>query len=149
VVHGISLPPGEFGGEFVEALFLNQLDTRLHPSLASLQGVRVSPHLYIDRRGRVTQFVPFHLRAWHAGVSRWQGRERCNDFAVGVELEGTDMRAYTGRQYRSLTRVTRALLNHYPRLHAGAVVGHAEIAPGRKTDPGPAFEWRRLLDALR
>lgn len=149
VVHGISLPPGRFGGRNVEDLFLGRLDTTAHPSFASLEGVRVSSHLLISRRGRVTQFVPFDRRAWHAGVSAWRGRSGCNDFAVGIELEGTDDGGYTESQYRKLDAVLNALMVRYPRLSPDAVVGHLEIAPGRKTDPGPRFDWRRVLTGLR
>ena len=110
--------------------------------------MRVSAHLFIDRRGRVTQFVPFDQRAWHAGVSSWRGRPGCNDFSIGIELEGVETRPYTQAQYRQLERVLRALLRGYPRLSPDAVVGHQEIAPGRKTDPGPAFDWGRILPTL-
>ncbi len=147
VVHCISLPPGRFGTGCVEALFTNTLDCRIDPSLNDLEGVRVSAHLFIDRRGRTTQFVPFSMRAWHAGVSAWRGRPGCNDFSIGIELEGTDTGAYTAAQYWRLRRVLDALLAVYPALSRDAVVGHAEIAPGRKTDPGPGFEWHRLLAA--
>ena len=132
----------------MEALFLNRLDTGAHPSYASLEAVHVSAHLLIDRRGRCTQFVPFDRRAWHAGVSCWRGRHRCNDYSIGIELEGTDERAYTKAQYRRLRAVLEALLRAYPRLSPEAVVGHLEIAPGRKTDPGPAFDWPRVLRSL-
>ncbi len=145
VVHAISLPPGRFGGRHVRDLFLNRLDPRAHPTFRSLDGVRVSAHLLVTRRGGVTQFVPFHRRAWHAGVSCWRGRTGCNDFAIGIELEGSDERAYTASQYRKLRTVLAALLARYPRLSPEAIVGHCEIAPGRKTDPGPSFDWSRLL----
>jgi len=148
VVHGISLPPGEFGTGAVENLFLNRLDTTRDPRLADLAGVRVSAHLFIDRRGRTTQFVPFNERAWHAGVSCWHGRENCNDFSIGIELEGEDQRAYTRSQYRRLAKVLAALFERYPHLSRNAVVGHQEIAPGRKTDPGPAFDWQQVLGGL-
>lgn len=148
VIHGISLPPGRFGGGFVEALFLNRLDLGAHPSFSTLADVRVSAHLFISRRGGVTQFVPFHRRAWHAGVSAWRHRVGCNDFAVGIELEGTDERGYTKSQYRKLQRVLEALFARYPRLSPETVVGHFEVAPGRKTDPGPRFDWPRVLTAL-
>ena len=148
VVHGISLPPGEFGTGMVEALFTNTLDTTVHPSLAELAGVRVSSHLLISRRGAVTQFVPFDRRAWHAGVSSHRGRERCNDYSIGIELEGTDHRPYANSQYERLAAVLAALLLRYPRLSLVDVVGHAEIAPGRKTDPGPSFDWPRLFRLL-
>lgn len=145
VVHAISLPPGCFGGGFVEDLFLNRLEVDADPSFASLDGVRVSSHLFVSRRGAVTQFVPFHRRAWHAGVSAWRRRPGCNDYSIGIELEGTDDRAYTRSQYARLGAVLEALFLRYPRLSPEAVVGHCEIAPGRKTDPGPAFDWQRLL----
>ncbi len=145
VIHGISLPPGCFGRRHVEDLFLGRLDPGTHPSFASLAGLRVSAHVLISRRGKVTQFVPFHRRAWHAGVSAWRGRPGCNDYAVGIELEGCDDKPYTASQYRRLRQVLQALMDRYPRLAPDAVVGHFEIAPGRKTDPGPSFEWRRLL----
>lgn len=145
VVHGISLPPGEFGGDAVERLFTNRLDPTAHPFYATIAQLRVSAHFYVRRDGTTVQFVPCGLRAWHAGVSSWQGRERCNDFSVGIELEGTDTRAYTARQYHRLARLVRALQRHYPITH---VAGHSDVAPGRKTDPGPAFAWSRLRDLL-
>ena len=148
VVHGISLPPGEFGTGLVEALFTNTLDTSTHPALADLAGVRVSSHLLIARGGETTQFVPFHRRAWHAGVSRHAGRAGCNDFAIGIELEGTDHTPYADPQYRRLRDVLAALFARYPRLSLAGVVGHVEIAPERKTDPGPAFDWPRLYRSL-
>ena len=148
VIHNISLPPGEFGTGMVEALFTNQLDVSGDERLADLEGRKVASHLLIDRRGRATQFVPFNQAAWHAGVSEWRGRQGCNEFAIGIELEGTDDRAFTKAQYRRLVSVTRALLAHYPRLSSDAIVGHLEIAPGRKTDPGPLFDWAGFLLAL-
>ena len=148
VVHGISLPPGRFGTGLVEALFTNTLDTGGDPGLADLTSVRVSSHLLISRRGRVTQFVAFDRRAWHAGVSTHRGRGGCNDFSIGIELEGTDSRPYANRQYTRLAEVLAALFRRYPRLSLADVVGHAEIAPGRKTDPGPAFDWPRLIGLL-
>ena len=148
VLHGISLPPGTFGGNGVEALFCNQLDCAAHPSFDSLKDVRVSAHVFINRRGRVTQFVPFNRRAWHAGVSSWRGRSRCNDFSIGIELEGTDTLPYAGAQYRALSRVVGALLEKYPGLGRDTIVGHLEVAPGRKTDPGPGFDWSRLLVSI-
>jgi AmpD protein len=148
VLHCISLPPGRFGGGLVEALFLNHLDIGAHPALADLDGVRVSAHVFIDRRGRITQFVPFDRRAWHAGVSAWRGRPGCNRYSIGIELEGIDTGRFTERQYRQLGRVLRALLARYPGLAPDAIVGHQEIAPGRKRDPGPGFDWRRVLTEL-
>lgn len=148
VVHGISLPPGRFGTTYVDELFCNTLDCKLDPALADLDGVRVSAHVFITRRGRVTQYVPFDRRAWHAGVSSHRGRQDCNDFAVGVELEGTDESAYTNSQYRALIELLKALGGRYPRISWSAIVGHGEISPGRKTDPGPLFDWPRLYRAL-
>lgn len=148
VVHGISLPPGEFDTGMVEALFTNSLDTSAHPALADLAGVRVSSHLLISRRGRITQFVPFHRRAWHTGVSAFGGRSHCNAYSIGIELIGSDDTRYTDAQYRRLAEVLRALAARYPALSPSRIVGHAEIAPGRKTDPGPLFDWPRLLREL-
>ena len=145
VIHAISLPEGEFGTGCVIDLFLNQLDVTSHDSFADLDGIRVSSHLLIDRHGEVTQFVAFDEKAWHAGVSSWRHRPGCNDFAIGIELEGTDRQPYTDLQYLRLEEVTRVLLKKYPRLSADAIVGHQEIAPGRKTDPGDAFDWPRYL----
>ena len=149
VVHNISLPPGKFGSGMVEELFCNQLDCTANPALSDLAGVEVSAHLFIDRRGRLTQFVPLNERAWHAGVSSWRGRVGCNDFAIGKELEGTDNKRYTKKQYARLRSALRWLLRRYPRLAADTIVGHNEIAPGRKTDPGAAFDWSGLLAELR
>ena len=143
VIHGISLPAGEFGGDFVEQLFLNTLDTAMHPDFSELLGVRVSAHVFIDREGRPTQFVSFDKRAWHAGVSSFRGCSGCNDFSIGIELEGSDMRAYCTAQYRTLARLTDCLVQHWPALQRDTIIGHEHIAPGRKTDPGPAFDWNR------
>lgn len=140
VVHGISLPPGEFGTDAVARLFTNRLDHGAHPYFATLRGVRVSAHFYVSRTGEPVQFVACGCRAWHAGASSWRGRDRCNDFSVGIELEGTDGEPYTDRQYDVLAALTRALLARYP---IADIVGHADIAPGRKTDPGPGFDWTR------
>ena len=148
VVHGISLPPGEYGGGWVEALFTNRLDPTAHPYFAEIAELRVSAHLLIDRDGQVTQFVPLNRRAWHAGASCFQGREACNDFAIGIELEGEDEVPYTEAQYARLAEVIAALHEAYPALTAERVVGHADIAPGRKTDPGPAFDWGHLRHLL-
>ncbi|MGB0221578.1 1,6-anhydro-N-acetylmuramyl-L-alanine amidase AmpD [Sinimarinibacterium flocculans] len=144
VIHGISMPPGTFGGPGIDALFCNTLDPGEHPAFAEVAALRVSAHLLIRRDGRVTQYVPFERRAWHAGVSRFDGRERCNDFSIGIELEGTDTRAYTQRQYRRLARVIAAIRQRYPAIVPQRIVGHSDIAPGRKTDPGPSFDWQRL-----
>lgn len=149
VIHNISLPAGRFGTGHIESLFCNTLDCTAHDSFADLDGVAVSAHLLIARSGQITQFVPFNARAWHAGVSHWRGRQGCNDFSIGIELEGTDERPYTKAQYRSLVRVTKALLARYPRMSPEAIVGHQDIAPHRKTDPGSAFDWARYLNALQ
>jgi len=140
VLHNISLPPGEFGGPHVEALFTNTLDCDAHPWFDCLRGLKVSAHFLIDRTGAIVQFASTEQRAWHAGVSCHAGRERCNDFSIGVELEGCDTRPFTDAQYRSLAWLTPALRDRYP---LDAVRGHEHIAPGRKTDPGPAFDWPR------
>ncbi len=148
VVHGISLPPGEFGGPWIDRLFTVGLPGDAHPYFADLTALRVSSHLFIARDGSVTQYVKFTDRAWHAGVSSYQGREACNDFSIGIELEGTDTLAYEPAQYHALAALVGALCRAYPRLSARHVVGHSDIAPGRKTDPGPAFDWilaRRLI----
>lgn len=148
VIHAIALPPERFSGPAIDQLFTNTLDPDAHPYFATLRGVRVSAHLLIRRDGGVTQYVSFLARAWHAGASSFQGRERCNDFSIGIELEGSDRRAFTQRQYRRLVAVTRALLARYPGLSSSRIVGHSDIAPGRKTDPGPHFDWPRFRAAL-
>lgn len=144
VVHGISLPPGRFGGAEIEALFSNRLDASGDPYFRQLQDLRVSAHLLIRRQGELVQFVSFLRRAWHAGQSQYLGRERCNDYSVGIELEGTDDLAYTDAQYLHLNRVIRTLQGRFPLLGQRHIVGHADIAPGRKTDPGAAFDWKRI-----
>ncbi|RUO37525.1 1,6-anhydro-N-acetylmuramyl-L-alanine amidase AmpD [Aliidiomarina shirensis] len=143
VVHGISLPEGEFGGPYINDLFLGCLDCNAHPNFAILEGLRVSAHCLIRRDGEIIQYVDFNRRAWHAGVSSWQGRERCNDYSIGIELEGTDSTPYTKQQYQALAEVTRVLQQHYPAITNERIVGHEDIAPGRKTDPGPAFDWQQ------
>ena len=142
VIHNISLPPGEFGGRGVEALFTNSLNPADHPYYQTIQDIKVSAHFFIRRDGELIQFVPCLKRAWHAGRSNWRGRERCNDFSIGIELEGTDDVAFTDRQYRTLGELTSALTAAYP---IQDVVGHSDISPGRKTDPGPCFDWERIL----
>ena len=149
VVHGISLPPGHFGGPEIEALFTNTLDWDAHPYFDEIRGLEVSSHLLIRRDGSVVQFVPFDQRAWHAGESCFRGRQRCNDFAIGIELEGEDETPYDDRQYDVLQAVLRALCDAYPAISPREVAAHSDISPGRKTDPGPAFDWLRLYDGLR
>ena len=149
VVHGISLPPGEFGGPWIDALFTNSLPAEAHPYFATIAGLRVSAHLLIGRDGAVVQYVSFNRRAWHAGQSEWRGRERCNDYSIGIELEGTDAAAYTSTQYAVLARIVAELCRAYPTLSADALVGHSDVAPGRKSDPGIAFDWPLLRSLLR
>jgi len=141
VVHAISLPPDEFGGPGVAQLFTNMLDPAEHPYYATICDLRVSAHFFIGRDGALIQFVSADARAWHAGASCWRGRARCNDFSVGIELEGSDTQPFETAQYRRLTDLIAVLRAHYP---IEAVVGHSDIAPGRKTDPGPFFEWARV-----
>jgi AmpD protein len=148
VIHGISLPPGEFGGAHIDALFCNKLDAAAHPYFAEICHLHVSAHLLIDRDGVLTQYVPFDRRAWHAGASEFMGRKVCNDYSIGIELEGSDETPYTDAQYAQLGEVVRALLSAYPGLTPQRIAGHSDIAPGRKTDPGPAFDWARLRAAL-
>jgi len=145
VVHNISLPPGEFGGDGVIDLFLNRLDFSAHPYYESLRGLEVSSHFFVRRDGELIQFVPCELRAWHAGESCWRSRQRCNDFSIGVELEGTDEIAYTDAQYAQLSRLTGELRDRYP---IEDMAGHCHIAPGRKTDPGLAFDWARYRSLI-
>jgi AmpD protein len=145
VVHSISLPPGRYGGDAIERLFTNRLDPGAHPYFREVARMQVSAHFLVQRDGALVQFVPVHRRAWHAGASRWRGAERCNDFSVGVELEGTDRAPFRDAQYRCLARLTRALA---VRLPLRACAAHSDVAPGRKTDPGARFDWERWLAAL-
>lgn len=148
VVHCISLPESHFGSRFVDGLFMGTLDPREHEDLGDLVGLAVSAHVVIDREGAMVQYVPFDRRAWHAGVSVYDGRERCNDFSVGIELIGTDKSAFTEAQYRSLASVVKALATTY-QIEPARTVGHSDIAPDRKTDPGPKFDWQRLQTYLQ
>jgi len=143
VIHAISLPPGEFGGDAIERLFTNRLDPAGHPYYREIHALRVSAHFLIRRDGALFQFVPCHRRAWHAGLSNWRGRERCNDFSIGIELEGCDELPFEEAQYQALTQLLSVLKRSYPRAD---IAGHADIAPGRKTDPGPRFDWKRLAE---
>ena len=149
VVHGISLPPGEYGGPGIAQLFCNELDPHVHPSFREIASMTVSAHLLIPRDGSLVQFVALSNRAWHAGESRFADRTRCNDFSIGIELEGTDTEPYESVQYERLGEVCRALIGRWPAITEDRVVGHCHIAPQRRTDPGPAFDWGRLLDGLR
>lgn len=148
VIHNISLPPGQFGGGHVQQLFQNSLDPDAHPYFAEVAALEVSAHLLLERDGTLTQFVGFDQRAWHAGVSCYQGREACNDFSIGIELEGCDDTPYTDVQYTQLALLVSSLLEYYPSLTKERIVGHSDIAPGRKTDPGPGFDWERLRGLL-
>ncbi len=148
VIHNISLPAGEYGTGCIEQLFTNCLPPDAHPTFAEISRLRVSSHLLIDRAGALTQFVPFTMQAWHAGQSSFLGRERCNEYSIGIEVEGADFEAFTDAQYDSLTQVTLALFDSYPGLNVDRIAGHSDISPGRKTDPGPFFDWRRYRSAL-
>ncbi|OOG22896.1 N-acetylmuramoyl-L-alanine amidase [Thioalkalivibrio denitrificans] len=148
VIHAISLPPGEFGGPWIDRLFTNRLDPQAHPFFREIAGLEVSAHLLIRRDGELVQYVPFHLRAWHAGVSSWRGREGCNDFSIGIELEGCDDRPFEDVQYERLAGAILALRRAYPSIAPDSLTGHADIAPERKTDPGPHFRWATLWAAL-
>jgi AmpD protein len=148
VVHGISLPPGEFGGPHIERLFCNRLDPHAHDCFRTVADLRVSAHLLIRRDGGLVQFVALSDRAWHAGESRFGDRVRCNDFSIGIELEGTDCTPYEAAQYERLGGVCRSLMHRWPAIGSDRVVGHSDIAPDRKTDPGPAFDWRLLRSLL-
>lgn len=146
VVHSISLPPGQYGTGCVQQLFSNQLDWDAHPYFETIRGLEVSAHFFITREGVVWQFVSCDARAWHAGASQWDGRTNCNDFSIGVELEGLEGLAFESAQYRSLGQLCQALAAHYPIAH---IAGHEHIAPGRKQDPGPGFDWQRLQAPLQ
>lgn len=148
VVHGISLPPGDFGGPWIDALFTNTLNVAAHPYFQEIEGLQVSAHVLIRRDGAVVQYVPFDRRAWHAGQSCYDGRDRCNDFSIGIELEGCDDRPYEAAQYQALADIGKALLKAFPTLTPERIVGHSDIAPGRKTDPGPGFDWQYFRSLL-
>lgn len=149
VVHSISLPPGEFGGPWIEHLFCNALNPSAHPYFAEIADLKVSAHLLIRRDGEMVQFVPFHRRAWHAGLSSYEGRERCNDFSIGIEMEGTDQGDFTDAQYEALVDVIALLDLAYPGMSPERIAGHCDVAPGRKTDPGPGFDWPGLHRKVR
>lgn len=148
VIHNISLPPGEFGGPWIDRLFLNRLDPEAHPYFREIADLRVSAHLLVRRSGELIQYVPLHLRAWHAGASEFRGRDRCNDFSIGIELEGTDQTAFEDAQYVTLRHLVRRLMALYPGVTPERIVGHCDIAPHRKTDPGPCFDWERFRRGL-
>lgn len=148
VIHNISLPPGQFGTQYIEQFFLNQLPCHVHPYFETLRGIEVSSHFLIKRDGEIIQFVSCLDRAWHAGASRFCGQDNCNDFSLGIELEGCDDVPYDDRQYQALIELTRAIQTAYPEIVAQRITGHSDIAPGRKTDPGDSFQWSRFLGGL-
>lgn len=148
VIHGISLPPGKFGDDYIDQLFCNELNANEHPYFKEISGLKVSSHILIRRDGEVVQYVPFQKRAWHAGVSSYKNRDGCNDFSIGIELEGEDETPYTDIQYKVLSILIKNLIETYPQLNTERVAGHSDIAPGRKTDPGEAFDWEYLNTLL-
>jgi len=149
VIHGISLPPSEFGGGYIQQYFCNQLDANANDYFSSICDMQVSAHCLIERTGNITQFVSFLNRAWHAGVSSWRGEQACNDYSIGIELEGTDELSYTDPQYEQLNALLGSLISRYPAINNDAICGHSDISPGRKTDPGPAFDWARIISIDR
>lgn len=149
VIHNISLPAGQFATPFVDDLFMGRIDCQAHPSFADLAGLRVSAHCFIKRSGELVQYVPFNKRAWHAGASEFNGQTNCNNFSIGIELEGTDTTAYTLAQYTSLKTLSKAIMQRYPNITTERIVGHCDIAPGRKTDPGSSFNWHLFLTMLK
>lgn len=148
VIHNISLPPGEFGGPWIDALFTNTLDPTQDPFFQDIATRKVSAHVLIRRDGEIVQYVPFHRRAWHAGESDYQGRKNCNDFSIGIEMEGCDEQGFESIQYQNLASLLKGLFSQYKTISKEHITGHSDIAPGRKTDPGPYFEWQRILDLL-
>jgi AmpD protein len=148
VIHSISLPPGEFGGGWIDDLFMNRLAPDAHPYFREIHQLKVSSHLLIRRDGQMIQYVPLNQRAWHAGTSNYCGREQCNDFSIGIELEGADDQPFTDAQYLTLSQATEAIMHLYPAIDKNKITSHAAISPGRKTDPGPLFDWSRYLNSL-
>ena len=148
VIHNISLPPSQFGGGYIEKFFQNQLDWNEHPYFKTIEGMQVSAHVLILRTGEVLQFVNFNDRAWHAGRSSYLGKAECNDYSIGIELEGSDDQPFSDLQYQALSQVTHALRQAYPKI-SSHIAGHSDIAPQRKTDPGPYFQWQKFRDLLR
>ena len=148
VIHSISLPPNKYGGDYVEKFFLNSLNTAYHESFKEIEDLKVAPHLYINRTGEIIQFVPFDKRSWHAGESIFNGVNNCNDFSIGIELEGSDNDIFTEVQYNSLAMVTKEIMKEYPLISKDCITGHSNIAPGRKTDPGNKFDWEKFLQLV-
>ena len=149
VIHSISLPPGEFGGKYIDCLFTNTLPSTAHPTFATLAELKVSAHLLVDRQGQITQYVPFDCCAWHAGASEFQGRTHCNDFSIGIELEGDEVTNYQDIQYQVLAEITDCLVKTWPALCYERIVGHVDIAPNRKTDPGATFDWNHYFSLCK
>jgi len=148
VIHNISLPPGEFGGSYIADFFQNKLDTSKHPFFEEIADLQVSSHLFVDREGQLIQFVDLNKKAWHAGISEFEGQKECNDFSIGIELEGTDTEPYSDKQYLSLISLTNCLMERYSGISTERIVGHCDIAPSRKTDPGVSFDWSRYKNSL-
>jgi AmpD protein len=148
IIHNISLPPGQFGGDYITKFFTNSLDANAHPYFYKIRNLKVSAHLLIERNGDITQFVQFNKRAWHAGVSAFEGRDYCNDYSIGIEMEGTDHEPYTHQQYSCLGQVSRCLMSYYPYISVERIIGHSAVAPDRKTDPGLAFDWNYFRSLL-
>ncbi|MCE2572048.1 1,6-anhydro-N-acetylmuramyl-L-alanine amidase AmpD [Motilimonas eburnea] len=148
VIHSISLPPAQYGGPYIDQLFTGQLNPAEHPYFGMIHQFKVSAHALIRRDGELVQYVPLTKRAWHAGVSSFQGREKCNDFSIGIELEGTDDSAFTDAQYQTLTELTQAIMMRFPQITSDRITGHSDIAPGRKSDPGTGFDWKKYLAKL-
>ena len=148
VIHSISLPPEVYGNNYVEDFFMNKLNISDHDYFNEIKDIRVSSHIYIKRTGEMIQFVPLNMRAWHAGESCYKGIDDCNNYSIGIELEGTDNDQFSNQQYQSLIQISKLIIRNYPKINKNTIVGHSDISPGRKTDPGNKFEWRRYLDAL-
>ena len=148
VIHNISLPPGKFGGPYIADFFQNRLDTSKHPFFEEIADLQVSSHLFLDREGQLIQFVDLNKKAWHAGISEFEGQKECNDFSIGIELEGTDTEPYSDKQYLSLISLTNCLMERYSGISTERIVGHSDIAPSRKTDPGASFDWSRYKNSL-
>ncbi|MGC7589621.1 1,6-anhydro-N-acetylmuramyl-L-alanine amidase AmpD [Bisgaard Taxon 46] len=149
IIHYISLPPEQFGGPYIDQFFQGKLEPTAHPYFEEIKEIRVSAHCLINREGEITQYVSFEDRAWHAGLSNFEGREKCNDFSIGIELEGSNEQPFTAKQYRTLTQLTKSLMYFYPKITQQRIVGHCDVSPGRKIDPGQYFDWEKYLSSLK
>lgn len=149
IIHYISLPPEQFGGPYIDQFFQGKLEPTTHPYFEEIKDLRVSAHCLINREGEITQYVNFNDRAWHAGLSQFEGREKCNDFSIGIELEGNNEQPFTEKQYRALTQLTKSLIHFYPQITKQRIVGHCDVSPGRKIDPGQYFDWLKYLNSLK